>query len=191
MTLALGTSVQLIASLSGQLGAPWAYAAWLVLAFGAWCLCDELGMARPLNRAGAVLLAAAFCARSMLLCAPATAVATHAQLLYAFAALGMIMFWSVALMHRPDRPKVAGLLGSTLSGAALGLLIVAHVVTGSIGYFGFGALFVALNSPDADVAPAMTVISAVLWLWSLLVAGLLWTTALAGIPSTDACANGT
>jgi hypothetical protein len=174
VALSAGALLQLLASLLGATSSPWAYAGWLVLAFGALCLCDELGPSRPLNRAGLTMLAAAFCARSVMITIPIAAVLARAQLAYAFAILTAILFWSVALMHRRRHPYVAGSLGTALSGSALLMLLGAHLWVGAAGLLGFSELFAAVRDPTVQPLLATISVNVILSFWSLVVAPLLW-----------------
>ena len=174
--LVVGASSQMLAGLSGQLAAPWAFAGWLVFVVGAIGLCQELGASRPLNRAGLVCLAAAFCARAALILSPDAPVEVRSLLLFAFSMMGAFLFWSVALMHRSDRPRLAGALGTMLSGSAILLLLAAHILVGSVALFGFSDLFRALHDPAAGAGRAMGALSLIIALWSLVSAFLLWTT---------------
>ena len=178
VTLLLGALLQVIASMLTALATPWAYGGWLVFCFGALCLCEELGVVRPLNRAGLVLLGAAFCARTILLVLPTGETAMRAELAYAFTCIGAVLLWSVALMHREHQIKGAGLLGSALSGGTLMLLLAGHLAAGGASFFGFSEIFLAINRPEVGSFRAMISISAVIGAWSLIVAGLLSTTVL-------------
>lgn len=175
LALTLGSLVQIMASVVATLAVPWAYVGWLVFCFGAVGLCEELGPNRPLNRAGLVLLASSLCARTLLLVVPEGASAIRAELAYAFASIGMTLLWSIALMHRPRQPKIAGLTGSIFSGGTLALLLIAHVGAGGISYLGFSEIFAALAHPEAHTPRAMISVSVVIAGWSAVVAGLLGT----------------
>lgn len=164
-----------VASFLGAMLAPMAFACWLGLSFGILCLCEELGAAKPLNRAGLVLFGAAFCARLLMSLAVEPALYVRAELLFAFATMGSLLFWSVALMHRPHAPRAVGMFGTAIAGSTLALIVSAHLVVGGATILGFGALFSALSSPTLDTRVAMTTINAIWTAWALVVSGLLWT----------------
>ena len=174
IALAVGALTQVAASALGVVNLPWAYAGWLVLVFGALCLCDELGAARPLNRAGLIMLAVGFVARTVMLLASDPAAIIRAELTFAIASLIAPLLWSVALMHRQDRPKAIGLLGTLLSGGGLAVLIAAHLAVAGAGYLGFAGLFAALHRPDLQPDRAMFTISVVTALWAGATASLTW-----------------
>jgi hypothetical protein len=175
VALVVGASSQMAAGLSGQLAAPWAFAGWLVFVIGAVGLCHELGASRPLNRAGLVCLAAAFCARAMLIFSSDPAVDVRSVLLFAFGMMAAILLWSVALMHRSDWPRLVGAIGTLLSGSALLLLLTAHILVGGVALFGFSDLFRALHHSDTGTGRATASLSLIMALWSLVTAFLLWT----------------
>ena len=174
IALAVFAPLHFIVSLAGAKFGPMAFACWLGISFGILCLCEELGAAKPLNRAGLVLFGAAFCARLLMTVTVEPALYVRAELLFAFAAMGALLFWSVALVHRPRAPRTVGILGSALAGSMLGLILVAHLLVGTATIWGVGALFAALSSPTQDTREAMLTINAILALWSLITSGLLW-----------------
>ena len=100
LALTVCAPLNVILHMQGPSLGPLSYAVWLGLSFGLLCFCDEMGAARPLNRAGLVSLAAAFCADTVMTLSVDPAVVARASVLYAFAVLGAVVFWSVALMHR-------------------------------------------------------------------------------------------
>lgn len=176
--LLIGSSVQLIASIAAAMSAPWAYAGWLIFAFGAMCFCQELGPARPLNRAGLILLAATVCFRSFLVLELSATLSARAKLAFVLAGFGAMLFWSVALMHRTERAHTVGVFGLSIAGGGIVLLLSAHLALGIAGIAGFVKLFDAVHQPDADYSQALVSISILLSLWSLAVAWLLLTTLL-------------
>jgi len=174
LALAISAPLHFLFGLYGAQLAPMGFISWLGVGFGVLCLCEELGAQRPLNRAGLVLFAAAFVARSLTLLAPDPALLARAQLLFAFATMGAMLFWSAALMHRPRAPRVVGVLGAAIAGSALALIIAAHLLVGGAAVWGFSSLFVALSQPTVDATGAISTVNAIVCLWGLLLSGLLW-----------------
>ena len=172
-TLAIGALANLGLRLGGPMLAPLNYAAWLVVGFGAWSFGEAMGLARPLNRAGMLLFAAAFCAATVALLAADPATLVRAQRLYAFAVLGALIFWSVAMMHRRSAVRTTGLVGASVGAGAIGLLVVAHVLLGTATVFGFSQLF--SDQPGGAPTSALAAIDGLLALWSLAAAALMWT----------------
>lgn len=189
VALFTGASLQLAASRLGMLAAPWAYLAWLVFLFGGIGLCQELGASKPLNRAGLLFLAASLCARTVMVVSPDHATQIRTELLSAFTSLAAILFWSVALMHRSDRPQIVGALGTILSGSALLLLFVSHLAVGAIAIFGFSDIFGALHDPGRDTRQAMETLATILAVWSIVIAHLLWTRKLDALQSPLSAAS--
>lgn len=174
LALALFAPLHFLVSLSGAALAPLVVASWLGVSFGMLCLCEELGPSRPLNRAGLILFAAAFFARLLTSVASDPALQVRAELLFAFATMGALLFWSVALMHRPQAPRVVGVLGAAVAGSTLALIVAAHVLVGGATILGFSRLFVALSQPTIDTSGAISTVNAIVCLWALLTAGLLF-----------------
>jgi len=183
LALAIGAALNLGLRLAGPMLAPLNYLGWLVAAFGVWCFCDEMGLARPLNRAGMVLFAAAFCANTVALLTVDPAAAARADRLYAFTALGALLLWSVAMMHRRSATRAAGMVGASVGVGAIVLLVVAHVLVGTATIFGFSELF----SPEATAVPtsALATVDGLLAAWSLAAAALMWSGRLRPDPATS------
>jgi hypothetical protein len=175
LALAISGPLKLILHLQGPELGPLSYLAWLGLSFGILCFCEEMGAARPLNRAGLVLFAAAFGADTLAMLATDPIVVARSHLLYAFALLGALVLWSVALMHRTAGAGLAGAAGAVVGGGVLLTLIAAHLLLGAVSIVGFSQLFEALEGGGGSTLVAVAVIDTVLCVWSLLSAGLLWT----------------
>ena len=156
-----------------RLGAS-SYAAWLGVSFGILCFCEEMGPSRPLNRAGLVLFAAAFCADTVATLAADPVFVARAHLLYAFATLGALIFWSVALMHGTEIARAIGTVGAAVGGGALVLLIAAHLLLGTATIIGFSQLYATLDQPGGSTTGAVAIIDTVLCVWCLAIAVLLW-----------------
>jgi hypothetical protein len=175
LALAIGAPLNLILHMQGPKLGPLSYAAWLALSFGLLCFCEEMGARKPLNRAGLVLFGAAFCAVTVALVSVDPAVVARASLLYAFATLGALVFWSVSLMHRARTARTIGAIGTAVGGGALVLLVAAHLLLGATTILGFSQLFVALETPGRATVTALAAIDTVLCVWALPTSILLWT----------------
>jgi hypothetical protein len=152
---------------------PLAFACWLGLSFGVLCLADELGAAKPLNRAGLVLFAAAFVARALMALSVNPLLTARAQLLYAFAVMGALLSWSVALLHRRAAARAVGAVGAVVAGGGLAAILAAHLLVGGVTIFGFSALFLALANPTLDASGALATVDAILGFWALFAAALM------------------
>lgn len=175
LAMAVSAPANLVLHMHGQTLGPLSYVAWLVLSFGILCFCEEMGAGKPLNRAGLVLFAASFWANTMATFTVDPAMLARANLLYAFSALGAVVLWSIALMHRKEAVRAMGTVGAAVGGGALLLLIMAHLLLGASTIVGFSQLFAALDQSRQGPPYALTVIDAVICVWSLSTALLLWT----------------
>ena len=175
IVLTICAPLNLILHMQGPALGPLSYAVWLGLSFGLLCFCDEMGAARPLNRGGLIALAAAFVADTLLTLSADPSLVARASVLYAFAVLGAVVLWSVALMHRKQTARAIGAIGALVGGGALALLVAAHVLLGAATVLGFSQLFAALQEPGHSTLAALMLIDAVLCVWSLPIAFLLWT----------------
>lgn len=145
-----------------------------VAAFAAWSFCDEMGMRKPLNRAGFVFFAIALTAKVQLAVGVAPEIAGRYYLLYAAFLLAALLFWSVAFLHRQRTLKVVGAVGVFASLAPIIAVVVGHVALGTGAFLGVGALL----SATEGVAPAdlgfVTLIERIFGLWAYFAAWLLW-----------------
>ena len=175
LALAVCTPLNLILHMVGPSVGPLSYLAWLGLSFGIWCFCEEMGAGRPLNRAGLVLFAAAFCADTLSVLSVDPFVIARSHLLYAFALLGALVFWSVALMHRTEFARAVGAAGAAVGVGFIVLLIAAHLLLGAATIVGFSQLFRSLDGRGGPALDSLAVIDCVFCVWSLLTSALLWT----------------
>lgn len=154
--------------------APLRLVALAVAAFAAWSFCDEMGMRKPLNRAGFVFFAIALTAKVQLAVGVAPELAGRYYLLYTTFLLAALLFWSVAFLHRQRTLKLVGAVGVFASLAPIIAVAVGHVALGAGAFFGVGALL----SATEGVAPAdlgfVTLIERIFGLWAYLAAWLLW-----------------
>jgi hypothetical protein len=174
VALALSAPANLGLQLLGPRLGPLNYIAWLGVSLGVLCFCEEMGAGRPLNRAGLVLFAAAFCAATMALLGTDPGLIARAHLLYAFALLGALVLWSAALMHRRTAARSVGAVGAAVGGGALVLLVAAHLLLGTATVVGFSQLFAALDETGRSPGDGLTTIDSILCVWSLAISTLLW-----------------
>jgi hypothetical protein len=175
LALAVFAPLNLVLHMVGPRVGPLSYVAWLGLSFGILCFCEEMGAGRPLNRAGLVLFAAAFCADTLSVLSVDPLVIARSHLLYAFGLPGAVVLWSVALMHRTEFARAVGAAGAAVGVGLLVLLVAAHLLLGAVTIVGFSQLFRSLDGRSGPAFVSLTVIDSVLCLWSLLTSALLWT----------------
>ena len=144
-----------------------------LMAFAAWSLCDEMGMRKPLNRAGFVFFAIAVAVKVQIVLGVAADIAGRYQLLYAAFLLAALLLWSVAFLHRQRTLKVIGAFGVLASLGPIVVLVVGHVV-GAGALLGVGAMLSAAEgSAPADLG-FVTLIERIFGLWGYCAGWLLW-----------------
>lgn len=143
-------------------------------AFAAWSFCDEMGMRKPLNRAGFVFFAIAVAARVQVAVGVAAELVGRYYLLYTTFLLAAMLFWSVAFLHRQRTLKVVGVAGVSASLATVAALIVGHVTLGAGAVLGVGALLSAAQGAAPTDLGFVTLVERMFGLWGYLAAWLLW-----------------
>lgn len=145
-----------------------------IITFGIWAFCDEMGMRKPLIRAGFVFFIFAIFARSTTLLEPVSDSIGRYYLLYAFALLISMFIWSVAYLHRQRDLKYAGALGAVATITPLIALIVGHVVVGAGAYMGIDSLLAAAEGKAMNTISPILTIDKMFVLWAGLTAWFLW-----------------
>jgi len=143
-------------------------------AFAAWSFCDEMGMRKPLNRAGFVFFAIAVGAKVQILLGVASEFAGRYYLLYAGFLLASLFLWSVAFLHRQRTLKVAGAVGILVSVAPIVALVLGHVALGAGAFLGVSAMLSATEGAAPADLSFVTSIERIFGLWGYLCAWLLW-----------------
>jgi hypothetical protein len=176
------SSVALVSGTVGLLGlamqsyplAPLRLFSMALLAFGAWAFCDEMGMRKPLIRAGFVaFIFATFARASAVVCLHSDSLG-RLYLLYAFGLMVAMLLWSVAYLHRQRELKVAGALGALVSVTPIVALVVGHIVLGAGAALGIGSLLAATEGAELRDFSAINVVDAVFGLWAIVTAWFLW-----------------
>lgn len=140
--------------------------------FGVWSFADEMGLRRPLNRAGLVAFLFAAWAKGMVLMSAEGG--ARFAILYVFALLVALLLWSIALLHRGGVSRVFGAFGAMGALTPILLLVVGHLFIGAAALFGIAALFGAASPATAQL-PIVRIVEGVLLAWAALVSALLWT----------------
>lgn len=144
-----------------------------ITAFGAWGFADEMGLRKPLNRAGLVSFAFAVMAKTVALMEGTTAAQSDYYILFAFSLLLALLLWSIALLHRKGNIKVAGLFGVMGSTLPILLLIAGHLSVGVGTIWGVGMLY-DTTAFEHETSSTIRNVETVFLIWSLISAGLLW-----------------
>ena len=122
-----------------------------VAVFAVWAFCDEMGLRKPLNRAGFVFFAIAVASKVQILLGLEAQFIGRYYLLYAAFLLLAVLFWSVALLHRQRSLKIVGAVGLLASLVPIIAIFIGHVVVGFGAALGVDAMLSATegnNSTD-------------------------------------------
>lgn len=144
-----------------------------VSVFATWAFSDEMGLVRPLNRAGMVAFGMAALARINVLIGSDPIAGQRWLNLHAFAVLVALLLWSAAFLHRERRLKIAGAAGVAVSIAPIAFLIAGHVTVGVGGIYGFGSLF-ELSGARSDSGNPLATIDLIVATWMVMAAVALW-----------------
>ena len=145
-----------------------------VSAFAAWALCDEMGLTKPLNRAGFVFFAMAVMAKLQILLGVEAQVAGRYQLLYAAFLLLAVLFWSVAFLHRQRELKLVGAVGVLAALVPIAAIVIGHVALGLGAVLGVGALLAASDGGTLSDTSFVITVERIFGLWGYVAAWLLW-----------------
>lgn len=181
VSLIVGSTAALALGFAPDL-VPLRFVALGILVFGAWGFADEMGVQKPLNRAGLVAFAFATIAKTLLLLEVATTPFSSGLLLYAFAFLLALLLWSVAFLHRDGPLKIAGLVGASAAIVPILVLIAGHIFVGVGSLWGIGVLYGELSAPTSNMPQALLIIEVVFVFWSLIAGAALWTGQISGDP---------
>lgn len=143
-------------------------------AFALWCFCDEMGLKKPLNRAGFVVFAIALVSKVELTLGVETGAAGRYYLLFAGFLLLALLLWSVAFLHRPRTVKVAGAVGLAASVAPIVALLAGHLAVGAGTFLGAHALLAAGDGAAFTDHSFVTLVERLFGLWGYVAAWLLW-----------------
>jgi len=174
VTLALAAFMTLVLSHLSVPLAPLRILTLAIAAFAAWAFCDEMGLRKPLNRAGFVFFAMAAMAKVQIALGLATQFVGRYYLLYAAFLLLAVLFWSVAFLHRRRELKVVGALGVLATMAPIVEIVVGHVVIGLGAALGVGAMLSATEGTSPTDLGFVTLVERIFGLWCYVAAWLLW-----------------
>jgi hypothetical protein len=141
-------------------------------AFAAWCFCDEMGLRKPLNRAGFVLFVIAMAAKVQLILGVAPDVARRYDVLFAAFLLLSLLLWSAALLHRQRSLKVVGAVGVVATVTPIVALLAGHLAVGAGAFLGVHGLLATGNNPGDHAF--VTLVERLLGLCGYATAWLLW-----------------
>jgi len=146
----------------------------LILVMGAWAFCDEMGLRKPLNRAGFIIFLVSVIALAVTILEPSHKNIGRYYLLYAFSLLFSILIWSMAFMHRKQKIKTIGKIGVLAAVVPIVALVVGHLSVAVGAYIGVDALLNMSGGHEILRSIPVKVIEATFILWSLATAFMLW-----------------
>lgn len=174
VTLAVGAFMTLLLSHFDTSLAPLRLLTLAVAAFAAWAFCDEMGLRKPLNRAGFVFFAIAATTKVQILLGVAPEFAGRYHLLYAAFLLLAVLFWSVAFLHRKKELKVVGAIGVLATLAPIAAIVVGHIAVGVGAAIGISALLSAAEGGMLSDLSFVAMVERIFGLWGYVAAWLLW-----------------
>lgn len=143
-------------------------------AFAAWCFCDEMGMRKPLNRAGFVVFVIAVAVKVQLILGVGEREAGRYYVLFAAFLLLAVLFWSAAFLHRERSVKVVGAVGLGATVLPLFALIAGHLAIGGGAFLGVKGLLAAGDGASVTDRSFVTLVERLFGLWGYVAAWLLW-----------------
>ena len=189
MALALSGFMTLVLSHVSASLAPLRLLALAGSAFAAWCFCDEMGMRKPLNRAGFVVFVVAVAVKVQLILGVDAHVAGRYAMLFAAFLLLAVLFWSVAFLHRQRSLKVVGAVGVVATVLPIAALIAGHLAVGAGAFVGVKALLAAGEGAALSDRSFVTLVERLFGLWGYVAAWLLWRGHIAGAPEPSSAAS--
>ena len=173
-TLTVGAFMTLLLSHVDASLAPLRILTLAIAAFAAWAFCDEMGLRKPLNRAGFVFFAIALTTKVQILLGVAPQFVGRYNLLYAAFLLLAVLLWSVAFLHRQRALKVVGAIGVLATLTPIAAIIVGHIVVGLGAAVGVGSLLSAAEGGSPSDLGFVTMVERIFGLWGYVAARLLW-----------------
>jgi len=174
VSLALAAFSTLLLTHVSQSLAPLRLLALSLAAFAVWAFSDEMGLRKPLNRAGFVFFAIAVTAKVAATLGVSTDVLGRYYLLYASFLLAALLFWSVAFLRRQRALKVLGAVGVAATLVPIVALVVGHLVVGVGAALGVESILSAANGTTAARLGFVTLVERLFGIWGYVAAWLLW-----------------
>lgn len=155
----------------------------LILVMGAWTFCDEMGLRKPLNRAGLIVFIVSVLALGVTILEPLNKNIGQYYLLYSFTLLFAILIWSMAFMHRTRKIKTIGKMGALAAAVPIVALIVGHLSVAIGAFIGVDSLLNMSGGHETLSSVPVKAIEATFIVWSCATAFMLWSGKLS--PSTQ------
>ena len=140
------------------------------LVFGQWAYGQEAGFEKPLTKL--VLVALGFAVIGFVMLELDDNV--KAGLLFVFASFLAILFWALAMLHRPGPARATGKVGAVAGGLSLLILIGGHVFIGLGAVLGLSVLRSAATANVNDVSRVVQIACLCLAVWCVVQAWVLF-----------------
>lgn len=174
VTLAISAFMTLVLSHTSVSLAPLRIITLVIAAFAAWTLSDEMGIRKPINRAGFMFFAIAAFTKVQIALGVEQHLVGRYLLLYSAFLLLSILFWSVAFLHRKRTLKVVGAVGLLATAAPIAAIVVGHIVVGVGATLGVSSLLSATQGAVPSDTSFVTMVERIFGLWGYIAAWLLW-----------------
>jgi hypothetical protein len=174
VTLAVGALLTLILSHTPEALAPLRVIAMAIAAFAVWAFSDEMGVRKPLNRAGFVLFSIAAFTKVQIVLGVEQHLVGRYLLLYAAFLLLAVLFWSLALLHRQRGLKVVGAVGLFATAVPIAAIVIGHIAAGVGAALGVSGMLAASQGAAPGDTSFVTMVERIFGLWSYVAAWLLW-----------------
>ena len=174
VTLAVAASMTLVLSLTSESLAPLRIIALAIAVFAVWSFSDEMGIQKPLNRAGLTAFAIAAITKVQVELGVEQHLFGRYLLLYSAFLLLAVLFWSVALLHRKRELKIIGAVGLLATAAPIAAIVVGHIVVGVGATLGVSTLLTATQGAVPSDTSFVTLVDRIFGLWGYVAAWLLW-----------------
>lgn len=170
----LGSFMTLVLTHTAIALAPLRILALAIASFAAWAFADEMGIRKPLNRAGLVCFMIAAGTKIQLLLGVDEHLRGRYLLLYAAFLSLAILFWSVAFLHRQRRPKTVGAVGLVAALGPLIAIIVGHLAVGVGAVLGVSSLLASTQGAAPTDSSFVVMVERIFGIWAYGAAWLLW-----------------
>lgn len=174
IAMALAALMTLLLTHTSLSLAPLRILALSVATFAIWAFCDEMGLQKPLNRAGFVLFSVAAVSKVLVALGVESQFIGRYYFLYSAFLLLAMLFWSVAFLHRQRELKVVGAVGVVATVAPVATLIAGHLVVGFGAVLGVESLLASTEGSAPVDLRFLTMVERIFGLWSCVAAWLLW-----------------
>jgi len=139
-----------------------------------WAFVDEMGVRKPLNRAGLVCFAIAVLCKIQISLGIDQSILGKYLLSYSAFLLLAVLLWSVAFLHRKKALKYVGAIGLAATIAPLLAILLGHIAVGYGAFLGVGAILAASNGSIVQDAGFVVVVERIFGLWAYVAAFMLW-----------------